>query len=253
MCLILLGYQVDRRYPLIVAANRDEFYHRPTAPASFWEDAPDLLAGRDLLHGGTWLGVTRKGRLAALTNLRDAGPPRSDPPSRGNLVREFLLCEEPPERYLEGLRRHAGAYSGFQLIAGDRSGLYSYSNSTCSGARIIPGFHGFSNHPVEKPWPKTVRGRSFLAHAVRAGALSEEALFAILSDGAVPSGAAPGDRSGEGETALSPIFMQGASFGTRCSTILLLDNHGVLTFAERTFGGSSPTTVREQFVLSQRP
>ncbi|UFS71548.1 NRDE family protein [Geomonas sp. RF6] len=250
MCLILLANRVHPRYPLVLAANRDELYARPSAPAAFWEDAPGVLAGKDLLQGGTWLGVTRQGRLAAVTNLRDGRPFRADAPTRGNLVTDFLFSAEPPPAYVEELGRRGGNYNGFNLLLGDRSDLYLYSNSADSSVRLTPGFHGISNHGVEAPWPKTMRGVRLLAQAL-AAPFSVEDLLAILSDATIPDSATAGGEE-EGETQRSPIFMRGAAFGTRCSTVLLLDREGTLTFVERSFrdGTLESSTATFQFRLS---
>jgi uncharacterized protein with NRDE domain len=128
MCLILLAWQTHPDYPLVVAANRDEFFARPSAPAGFWTDHPDLLAGRDLHAGGTWLGVSRKRRFAALTNFREGGLQRPDSPSRGALVADFLAGESDPHRYLEELASRGSEYNGFNLFVGDRHRLGCYSN-----------------------------------------------------------------------------------------------------------------------------
>ncbi len=124
MCLILLAYDAHPIYRLVLAANRDEFYDRPTASAGYWEDAPHILAGRDLKDGGTWLGVTRSGRIAAVTNYREPALDRPTAPSRGGLVSGFLKGEAPPEEYLGFLRREGGGYNGFNLILGNPDGLF---------------------------------------------------------------------------------------------------------------------------------
>jgi uncharacterized protein with NRDE domain len=149
MCLILLALQQHPSYRLIVAANRDEYYHRPSAPPSFWSEAPDLLAGKDLKSGGTWLGITKKGRIAAITNYRDPAPPKRNAPSRGWLVRDFLLGNDRTEEYLINLRKEGGRYNGFNLVAGVRDELYWYSNRRGEIVRLSRGIHGISNRLLD--------------------------------------------------------------------------------------------------------
>ncbi len=158
MCLIVFAWRQHPDFPLIVAANRDEFYERPTLAADFWADHPEVLGGRDLKEMGTWLGITRKGRFAALTNYRDPLHVRADAPSRGWLVRDFLTGERGAEDYLARLRDRGAAYNGFSLILGDAAGLYYYSNRGEEGpAALAPGVYGLSNHLLDTPWPKVRR------------------------------------------------------------------------------------------------
>lgn len=236
MCLILAAWQAHPDYPLVVAANRDEFFARPTAPAKFWEEAPDVLAGRDLEAGGTWLGVTRRGRFAALTNFRD--PVRNKPgaPSRGGLVSGFLGGTQSAEDYLRELESVAGRYNGFNLMFGDREGLWCFSNCGEGERKLAPGVYGLSNHLLDTPWPKVARGKSALADALEA--LPEEGpLFALLRDDRIaPDDALP--RTGvslEWERLLSASFVRSPAYGTRSSTVVLLDRTGKLRFTEQTF------------------
>jgi len=158
MCLILFAWQVHSDYPLILAGNRDEFYSRPTAPADFWDDHPQILAGRDLEHGGTWLGIHRSGRLAAVTNYRDGRAARRGTRSRGELVSGFLTSDLAPEEYLQEVHRQHTAYDGFNLLIGTSDGLFSYSNRSEQLAEVEPGVHGLSNHLLDSPWPKVEHG-----------------------------------------------------------------------------------------------
>ncbi|MBL8971634.1 MAG: NRDE family protein, partial [Myxococcales bacterium] len=186
MCTLLFAWQVDPARPLIVAANRDEFHARPTAAASTWPrdaeaSAPEIVAGRDLQAGGTWLGVTREGRFAALTNVREpfvAPPPGAR--SRGGLVAEFLRGRAAPGEYLAGLA--PDAYAGFNLVVGDRSSLWYLSNRSGPARALGPGVYGVSNAALDTPWPKVRRGRENLARLVAAGAASPEAVLALLAD-----------------------------------------------------------------------
>ena len=250
MCLILFAWKVRDAYPLILAANRDEFYERPAAPAAFWDDAPDILAGRDLKAGGTWLGITRSGRLAAITNYRDPVSLKKEAPSRGYLVSDYLRSQESPGGYLYRLASCSGRYNGFSLLVGDRSDLFFYSNRGGALNLVEPGIHGMSNHLLDAPWPKVNWGKQALEQLL-AGDLdpSPEALLDLLASRSRP----PDDRlpdTGVGlewERILSPLFVESPTYGTRCSTVLLIDRQGVVTFVERVFNGGSEPRVTSRF------
>jgi len=249
MCLLLMAYEVHPRYRLILLANRDEFYDRPTAAAAYWEDAPNLLAGRDLVHGGTWLGITGGGRLAALTNYREPHAARKHAPSRGALASDFLKSETGAKDYLERLRGAGLAYNGYNLLVGDPEDLYCYSNKSGEVARLVPGIHGLSNHLLDTPWPKVVRGRNALAELAAAGKVSLADLFAVLADRAqAPDEQLPDTGVGlEMERLLSSIFITSARYGTRCSTVLLIDRDGRMTLVERSFNGGAASRSEVRF------
>jgi uncharacterized protein with NRDE domain len=152
----------------VVAANRDEFFSRRTAAADFWDDAPDVLAGRDLEAGGTWLGVSRSGRFAALTNFRDPARNKTGAPSRGELVSRFLTGLKSHEAYLAELESCADCYNGFNLVFGDPDGLWCFSNCGEGERQLASGVYGLSNHLLDTPWPKVARGKSALNAALRA-------------------------------------------------------------------------------------
>lgn len=249
MCLILFAWKVHEGFPLVLAANRDEFYERPTAPADFWEEAPDLLAGRDLKAGGTWLGITRKGRLAALTNFRDPATVKKDAPSRGHLIREYVLGDETPETYLGQVAPAASCYNGFNLIVGDPSGLFYFSNRG-EQRRLLPGIYGLSNRLLDTPWPKVERGKgAFQKIMEKNGTPSTEELFALLADRSrPPDDSLPDTGVGlEWERTLSPLFIESPVYGTRSSTVLTLDGTGEVTFAERVFNGGSEPRMTSRF------
>ncbi|MDQ1277496.1 MAG: hypothetical protein QG555_536, partial [Thermodesulfobacteriota bacterium] len=188
MCLIILSWRTRTDFPLILAANRDEFYDRPSLPADFWPDHPDILGGRDLKEGGTWLGITRKGRIAALTNYRDPLSVRGNAPSRGWLVRDFLTGRDRPGDYLERFQQEAPRYNGFSVLLGDGSGLYYLSNRGGGGVTpLAPGIHGLSNHLLDTPWPKVGKARERFRSAI-AGKNSprSEDLFDLLTDSSRP-------------------------------------------------------------------
>ncbi|MBW1777609.1 MAG: NRDE family protein [Deltaproteobacteria bacterium] len=241
MCLLLFAYNAHPKYKLILAANRDEFYDRPAAPARFWEDAPGILAGRDLRLGGTWLGVTREGRLAAVTNYRDPGTFRNAAKSRGILVAEFLKGKASADAYLQRVEKDRDAYNPFNLIAGDADALFWLSNRAEGVRRISPGIHGLSNRLLDTPWPKVRRGIRLFADALETGETQlEKRLFSLLTDTVTPSDAELPD-TGVGldwERILSSIFIQSPAYGTRSSTVVLMGYGGRIVFAEQTFHAS---------------
>jgi uncharacterized protein with NRDE domain len=159
MCLILFAYQIHPRYRLVLGANRDEFYARPTAPLDFWQDHPQVLAGRDLEQHGTWMGVTRNGRWAAVTNYRDLRIMKTDAHSRGHLVADFLLSHVPPHAYMRQIATKADQYNGFNLIVGDSAELVYFSNRERKIRLLGPGLYGLSNHLLDTAWPKVARGK----------------------------------------------------------------------------------------------
>ena len=238
MCLILFANEANSRYQLVLAANRDEFYSRPTAPAAFWEEAPDILAGRDLEGGGSWMGVTRSGKIAAVTNFRGAGKVREDAPSRGYLVSDFLMSGESPDVFIDRLRTRARNYNGFNLLLGSAQSLWWYSNQYDEPLRIRPGIHGLSNHLLDTPWTKVERGKCALEDLlVGEKEITPEQIFPILED---HSPAADDELPDTGvglelEKVLSAPFIHTQYYGTRSSTVLLVERTGNLTFVERSF------------------
>ena len=166
MCLIALAWRARTDLPLVVAANRDEWRDRPAQRAHWWPDHPDILAGRDLQAGGTWMGITRGGRFAAVTNFRDPSDKRSTARSRGGLVTGFLLGTESPARFLAELSARAGEYNGFNLVLGDGDSLFYYGSREGEPRAIEPGVHGLSNHLLDEPWPKVVRARERMGIAL---------------------------------------------------------------------------------------
>lgn len=234
MCLILVGWRVHSDFPLVVAANRDEYYARPTAFADYWADAPDILAGRDLQAGGTWLGITRGGRFAALTNVREPHVP-SGQGSRGALTRQFLEGAQSAGEYVSGL--HASAYSGFNLLVGDGESLWYCSNRDGGAKPLAPGVYGLSNHLLDTPWPKLVTARERFANAL--GALPERSgLFEVLADDEIVADEALPETGVplEWERRLSAIFVRSDVYGTRASTVLLCSSTGDSLLEERSFG-----------------
>jgi uncharacterized protein with NRDE domain len=244
MCLVLLSWDFHPQYSLILAANRDEFYDRPTAPAAFWEDAPSLLGGRDYQAGGTWLGIDRRGRFAAVTNFRQGQRETEAPRSRGQLVSDFLRGDATAAEHMERVAEEASVYNGFNLLAGDSHGLYYFSNREGVVRRLERGIYGLSNHLLDTPWPKVISAKSAL-QALQGSTDSQltSGLFALLSDQKrADDHLLPTTGIGrEWEQLLSSAFIATKEYGTRSSTVILVDRKGGGIFIERSFGpGGSP-------------
>ena len=225
-------------YKLIVAANRDEFYNRPTSPAMWWEDAPSVLAGKDLEQGGTWMGMTKSGRFAAITNYRDSKVHMDQTKSRGCIVSDYLKDNSLSNGYVSELRSHRSEYKGYNLIWGDVDNLFYYSNRIEASKVLEPGLYGLSNHLLDTPWPKVLKGKKKLEQTVSASdPLLMESLLSLLEDtGMAPDSSLPETGIGiEWERILSPIFIKNTRYGTRSSTVILVNNKGEVTFKERSF------------------
>jgi uncharacterized protein with NRDE domain len=238
MCLIAIATQIHPLYPLIIAANRDEFYHRPTAPLAFWQGQPDILAGRDLEQNGTWLGITKTGRFAAITNFRDPSLMGSTAPSRGLLVSNFLASDQHPEEYLQAIKDSGKEYNGFNLVVGDMNQLWWYSNKKNDIVKIEPGIHVISNHLMDTPWPKTQKALAGMQEICRQNkAIDPEDIFHILADkNQPPDNDLPDTGVGlEWERLLSSVFISSDIYGTRSSAVILAEPSGQMRFVERTF------------------
>ena len=239
MCLMLFAWRAHADYQLVFAGNRDEAYDRPSAPAAFWDDEPQILGGRDLDKGGSWLGLSRSGRFATVTNYRTGLPYRDAPRSRGELVANFLRTDVEPRPYLERIQSEGASYRAFSLVVGDMAQLFFCSNRSNGIEEIAPGIHGLSNHLLDTPWPKVRRGRD----RVRAllGRKQHDLvtdLFEILTDRTVaPDAELPETGVGlERERELSPCFIANRQYGTRASTVLLISRDHDVFFIERSFG-----------------
>ncbi len=246
MCLAALAIDAHPRFPLVIAANRDEFFDRPATAMAWWPDRPDLLAGRDLEAGGTWLGLTRAGRLALLTNVREPGRQSANAPSRGELVVDWLRSDLHATEFAATLKP---GYNGFNLIAADvpQGHWHWISNRAAAPAALRAGIHGLSNAALDTPWPKTVGLKAALADALANAPTVEglvERLFATLADAApAPDADLPDTGVGlERERMLSPRFVRmppasggagPAIYGTRCATVLVREAGGATWIAER--------------------
>lgn len=253
MCLIVFAYKQHPRYNLIVAANRDENYQRPTRSARFWDANQNILAGKDLEAGGTWMGITRSGRFSAVTNYRDPKISKENPPSRGHLVLDFLKQSLTPKKYLEQVDRKASDYAGFNLLTGIPGELYYYSNQQQVIQRLSPGVYGLSNHLLDTPWPKIKQAKSRMKHLMQQPTIPHSALFDLLYDDTE----APDDQlpdtgiPKEVEKKVSPAFIKTEDYGTRCSTLLLIDRNNNTTFRERRFkAGTQEVKEENTFAFS---
>lgn len=251
MCLVLFAWKAHPDHALILAANRDEFYSRPTAPAAPWPEAPNVVAGRDRQGGGTWLGVTRTGRWAAITNFRDPREFSRQGPSRGGLVAEYLRTDRSPSDYVESVAADADEYNGFNLLVGDSGSVWWFSNRAPDAAGPVDaGVHGLSNALLDTPWPKVTRGKRELSDLLSGPAPDSSRLLEILMDrtlaadhGLPDTGVGP-----ELERALSASFILTPGYGTRSSTALLIGRNSTVELVERTFtpGTTRRTEIRYQ-------
>jgi uncharacterized protein with NRDE domain len=235
MCLIVLAYNYHPDYKLIFAANRDEFYERPSSPADFWKDEPSLLAGKDLKEGGTWCGITKNGRFAAITNYRDLKSIKKDAFSRGRIVKDYLTGISSPGLYSKGLKESADLYNSYSLVFGAKSELFFFSNQTKKLIKMEPGIHGLSNHLLDTPWFNVKRGKELLKRAVDKKDNFVDKLFELLADKTTsPEEELPDTGlSKDIEKKISSIFVESADYGTRSSTVILIDKKDNVIFMEK--------------------
>ena len=247
MCLLVIAWQAHPRYRLVVAANRDEFHERAAAALHEWDGAPGLVAGRDLAAGGTWLAVDRSNRLGAITNYRELQRPAAGAPSRGRIIPEYLGRSGRATDYLGGLAGASGRYAGFNLLLSDAAQLWYASNRASPFARPLPpGVYGLSNHLLDTPWPKVERARrAFEGWLEDAAGGGTDALLGMLADRTPAAGSSAGPQTGLGpewERALSSAFVVHGEYGTRCSTVILLEHDGALLVRERRFDAQGQLT-----------
>lgn len=237
MCVLFIAWKSHPRYRLVLAGNRDEFRARPTAALDHWRNRPDVIGGRDLKGGGSWLAARADGRFAAVTNFREV-PPSTGPRSRGELVQDFVCSDQPPAAFVQQLDPQAREFGGTNLFAGDASALWHWSNRGQVARMVAPGLYGLSNGMLADDWPKMRRGREALARVITGDDIDEEALFTLLTDRTPGSDHELPD-TGVGrdmERALSSIFIAGHEYGTRASTVLLVGHDGSVQMRERRWG-----------------
>ena len=253
MCLILFAWRAHPVHALVVAANRDEYFERPSRAAAFWDDAPEVLAGRDLTAQGTWLGVTRAGRFASITNYRNPAERMATAPSRGRLVTDFLTQGDRPSAYFAGIAPQARTYNGFSMLAADRRSLAFFSNREGVVRLVEPGLHGLSNELLDTPWPKVEKGKQRLG-ALLDRPFDPEAYLQLLGD-TEPAHDPHLPDTGVGiewERKLSSIRIAGGDYGTRCSTVVRIGADGKAELWERSYGreGDAIGTLHFSFTLS---
>ncbi|SMD33691.1 Uncharacterized conserved protein, contains NRDE domain [Reichenbachiella faecimaris] len=250
MCLILFAWKKHAHFDLILAANRDEFYKRPTLKAHVWTAHPELIAGKDLTAGGTWMGITKSGKFAALTNYRDPANIDENAPSRGDLTKKYLTKDISPQAYLEEIKSVKIPYNGFNLLVGDNDSLWYYSNLNHKIVSLSPGLYGLSNALLNDPWPKVVTGKQKLNQIVRQGQITPKELITLVQDQSIapdqelPSTGIPLDW----ERALSAMFISTENYGTRCSTALLKKGKHI-TFTEKTHTHLGQKEELVEFIL----
>lgn len=256
MCLVLFAWQAHPRFALVLAANRDEFHARPTAPAAFWDDMPAILAGRDLQAGGTWLGITRTGRFAAITNYREPQAPELPLEfSRGHLTRDFLKGAESPADFAVRVMACGEAYRGYSLLVGAGDELLCISNRIEQAQAVAPGLHALSNHLLDTDWPKAHHGRERLGAVLAQDRIDSEVLLQLMADRAL----VPGEEPEAFDLRLAPerltrmAFIVSPEYGTRSTTVLLIGRDGVAEFVERQYdaAGAPAGTVRYAFPVSR--
>ena len=252
MCLLIFAHLADPRYPLVLAANRDEFHARPTATSRFWPEHPDLLAGRDLEQGGTWMGITRSGRFAAITNYRDPARTTPAPRSRGELPLGFLTGEQDPETFLLDLHTTADEYAGFNLLVGTTGNLWYLSNSSPAHERapqvLSPGLYGLSNARLDTPWPKVELGKERLRALLANEAPRHETLATVVGDRelATPQVLHKQGLASEMDQLLSAQFITTGRYGTRSSTSLWTDSSGLTCWRELSFDADGKVVEQQE-------
>ncbi len=237
MCLIFISIRNHPTYKLIVAANRDEFYQRKTEPASFWTDHPGIVGGRDLEASGTWMAMSKNGKISMVTNYRDPLNINPKAPSRGQLVSDYLLNGSPPKEYLKSIKVNGKVYNGFNLIVGSADELYYYSNYAEAVEEIQPGLHGLSNHLLNTPWPKVNKGKEKMKSILASTDIDPVKLFDLLyDDSKAADEKLPETGVGlERERMLSSMFIKSPGYGTRCSTVVMIDHANDVYFSERVY------------------
>ncbi len=253
MCLALVALDAHPRFPLVIAANRDEFHAREAAPAHWWPDG--TLAGIDRVGGGTWFGVDTRGRWALVTNFREGVPRDPDAPSRGTLVTRALTARTPPLACAAAIAIDGSRYHGFNLLAGDPLQAAYVSNRASGALALTAGIHGLSNHLLDTPWPKLVRSKARLAAHLDTGDARLEPLFELLADHtqAEPASLPSTGVSPEWERLLSSAFIVDPRYGTRCSTVLTVGRDGTARFAERSFDAGGSLTGEVAFDFAIKP
>jgi len=251
MCLLAFAWRVHPDFPLVLVGNRDEFHNRPAEPAHWWSAPEEILAGKDLQAGGSWLGLSRRGRFAVVTNYREPGVPASGRRSRGDLVVDFVSSSVTAEEWMDELAENRDEYGGFNLVIGDGNQLHYLTNRSEGQRFLTPGIYGLSNHILDSPWPKVTLARERLRDLLEDTRLSIESLFSIIEDRTrphdddLPKTGVPL----EWERLLSSAFVVDRRYGTRASTVVVVGAVGEIALAERRFGVDGACTGESRFDL----
>lgn len=250
MCLISFAWRPDSGTPLVMVANRDEFHRRPTLPAHFWTECPSMLAGKDLEAGGSWLGITRNGRFAALTNYRQVPAPYVGQISRGELVTGYLQSHQSAADYLQLIAANATRYDGFNLIVGDLKQCWYFSNRNPQGPQALtPGIYGLSNHLLNTPWPKVQLARENLTRSLQNEPQLEQLHHCLSATDIAPDHALPDTGIGQNwERMLSAARIISPQYGTRANTRLILQEQQ-FQFQEDTYNPAGDVVNSEQFIV----
>lgn len=250
MCLISFAWKAHPKYKLIMVANRDEFFNRPTSSLGFWEEHPDILAGKDIKGGGTWLGISKRNRLTAITNYRDLANLRDNAPSRGHLTAGYLLTPLSSSDYVKELEREGHKYNGFNLLISDFEDFYYYSNYDKGGRKLEAGIYGLSNGLLDSDWVKVHKSKDALQQSIETGNLAPEYLLNILKDTTkaedhlLPDTGVPY----EWEKWLSSMHIDTENgYGTRCTTVVLVDYNNNVQMAERTYNENMEIVEEKSF------
>lgn len=257
MCLVFIAVSRNSKYKLVLASNRDEFYNRKTAPAHFWEDHPFVVGGRDLEAAGTWMAMTRTGKIGLVTNYRDPTNINPGAPSRGKLVSDFLVNGDSPDYYIKEVSKKGSQYNGFNLITGTINDLWYYSNYGKGIQPLTPGIYGLSNHLLDTAWPKVIRGKENFTRQLSNKEIAVDAMLNMLYDEErAADSALPDTGIGlERERALSSMFIKTKGYGTRCSTVVLVTHNNEVTYAERVYDLNTfqYTTQEFKFRITESP
>ena len=260
MCLIVFGYGIHKKYKLILSANRDEFFDRPTAPLNTWEDEPGIIGGRDLQEMGTWMAFNKKGRFAALTNVRNPASMKLNARSRGDLIAPFLLSDEDPLTYLKEVRNRLKDYNGFNLLAGDLKDIFFISTTDEKIIKVQKGIHAVSNRTLNTPWVKVETVKEGLRKILVENQIDnleipdiESNLYNMMQNNKiVPDEKLPHTGVGiELERQLSPVFVSMPGYGTRSTSVVLWDNSGNLTFSEITWSENGNRQGYKKMVVGE--
>jgi len=255
MCLLVFAWRAHPEFPLILAGNRDEFHDRPAVGAHWWSDPDGILAGKDLRAGGTWLGLSRGGRFAVVTNYREPGTATSGERSRGELVTGYLTSVVPAARWIDEIETRRDDYGGYNLIAGDAGQVHYLTNRGAGVPSLGPGIYGLSNHRLDTPWPKVVAAKEGLRGVLARGEISTSSLFGLLADrspapdGELPDTGVPRDW----ERLLSAAFIVSPSYGTRVSTVVLIRRDGFVVFEEHRFAPDGEPVGVSRFDFGVEP